>query len=619
MTRKLGWIAFFIMLCSLGADRVSAHAVLDHSNPPAEAVLAQAPAEIRLWFTEPLEPKFSRFTLLDTHGGTVNTPKSQVDSGDPTQMFMQPGPLPDGLYIVLWDTTSAADGHPATGSFEFTIGAAAGTASAIQPGLNDALSWEGIVVRTFYIFSLALLIGAIGFRVIIWNPAITEPMPDAARRMNRLLAAGWVLVGVSSIMMFALILPSDAALGDFLFGTRYGTLWLIGMGLWLIMGYVWWRHRTTSSAGWVVLVVGEVLILTHSLFTHAAATPDPGAAIAVDWLHLSLTVLWLGGLIQLLSVVGFVRGRSASDYGRLVEYFSNAARLTLVSLILTGVYAAWLQIGSIDALTSTSYGQALLIKLALLLPLLPVAGVNMLITARRLHTTHPAWAARLRGLVGAEIALVVGILLAVGALTALVPARVALAEQQKQAFQAQVRPFYDMAMQDAMHIELDISPNQVGTNSIRVTLHQEDGSLITNASAVRLRFTHTPDSLGTSELVLQNKGDGTYTASGQNLAQEGAWRLRLNFQRPDQYDSVVDFKVTTAPAPPPVNDAGSLRDRIVALILLGITLLAIAGYTMGTPHSTSPARRIAWLMAVGGVFVLIGIIGPAAQLFALTK
>src|SRR5256885_16604841 len=105
---------------------VLAHANLAQSSPAANASLQSSPNEIRLWFTETLEPNYSHFTLRDTSGNQVQTQQSQTDSTDAHQMFMPVDNLPKGLYTVVWRTVSAADGHSTQGNFAFGIGVVVG-------------------------------------------------------------------------------------------------------------------------------------------------------------------------------------------------------------------------------------------------------------------------------------------------------------------------------------------------------------------------------------------------------------------------------------------------------------------------------------------------------------
>src|SRR4029450_11879823 len=95
-----------------------------------------------------------------------------------------------------------------------------------------------------------------------------------------------------------------------------------------------------------------------------------------DWFHLLMTALWVGGLVQVFAMIGPLRKEvspAASSLGVFVGPFSNYARVAVVGLLLTGFYAAWLQVGTIEALLTTLYGQALLVKLILLLAPLGVA------------------------------------------------------------------------------------------------------------------------------------------------------------------------------------------------------------------------------------------------------
>jgi putative copper export protein len=62
-------------------------------------------------------------------------------------------------------------------------------------------------------------------------------------------------------------------------------------------------------------------------------------------------------------------------------------------LVLTGVINAWVQVGPVPALLGTAYGRWLGLKVALLGPLLAIAGVNHLVLksvpARRAVLSRP--------------------------------------------------------------------------------------------------------------------------------------------------------------------------------------------------------------------------------------
>ncbi len=589
-------IVLLLVFCAaLTGVRVQAHATLVRSIPAANEVIFTSPPRIRLWFSEPLEPQFSKVTLQDSTGKTLDTLPSQVDPPDSLQMYLVPGHLPNGLYTVSWQAVSAADGHRTTGNFAFSLGPVSGTPAAVAAAATpEPIPWTSALIRTLNLLSLALAIGTLGFWLFVWNPSVKEPQPTVERRMTRLIWAGWIFLGLMGLVSLLLEVSTaadipllqavtDPALIQVLTLTQYGGLWLTRMLLWIGLGAaLHFDSRSTFPLRWLALAAGAGILLTQSLYSHASGAHDPLASVLSDWLHLTATVLWVGGLAQFFNVILPVkRSMGMPAVGTLVGYFSNFARIAVVSLIVTGFYAAWLQIGSLDALLSTQYGQALLVKGLLILPLLVIAAINLLITHRRLLTGDTVWAGRLRGLVGAELALTAGVLLAVGVMTAIQPGRSALAQQVPAG--PTPTPFSQTQTADDLHIKLTFTPGWVGQNTFTVTLSDQQGKPVTNASLIRLRFDNQTQPLGQSELRLQNQGDGTYIAGGVNLSTPGNWRIRTNIQRPDKYDTVLDFspQVAAAPPAPAVIDVNApLPYRLPVFLLAAILAVGIGGFVI---------------------------------------
>ncbi len=66
-----------------GAGEGSAHAFLDHADPRVGSTIKTPPAQVRLWFTQQLEPAFSTMRVLDTAGKQVDKQDVKVDSSKP--------------------------------------------------------------------------------------------------------------------------------------------------------------------------------------------------------------------------------------------------------------------------------------------------------------------------------------------------------------------------------------------------------------------------------------------------------------------------------------------------------------------------------------------------------
>ena len=108
-------------LLALAAAAAQAHALLDHASPLVGSTVRTAPKTLTLWFTQKLEPAFSRVEVRDASGARVDTGKAQVDRGDPAVMRIGLRPLKSGTYLVHWRVLSV-DTHTTEGTFSFSVG-----------------------------------------------------------------------------------------------------------------------------------------------------------------------------------------------------------------------------------------------------------------------------------------------------------------------------------------------------------------------------------------------------------------------------------------------------------------------------------------------------------------
>jgi hypothetical protein len=104
-----------LLMMMLAATPAFAHARLTTSDPAANAKV-KSPNEIRLTFSETLEPAFSSATLTDAAGKTV--PVSKAVGG--TNITLLPLTLKPGAYKVSWQSVGQ-DTHRLNGSFGFTV------------------------------------------------------------------------------------------------------------------------------------------------------------------------------------------------------------------------------------------------------------------------------------------------------------------------------------------------------------------------------------------------------------------------------------------------------------------------------------------------------------------
>ncbi len=120
--RRSRFVVFPLALGGLlvAAVPAFAHAHLDHAVPAMSGTVAQAPAQLELFFTEGVVPHFCRVELLDPHGKQVKTGAPETAKGNTSELLVALPKLAAGTYTVDWHATSE-DSHKTKGSYKFTV------------------------------------------------------------------------------------------------------------------------------------------------------------------------------------------------------------------------------------------------------------------------------------------------------------------------------------------------------------------------------------------------------------------------------------------------------------------------------------------------------------------
>jgi methionine-rich copper-binding protein CopC len=96
------------------------HSGLQRTEPPAESNLKRPPSEVKLYFTERLEPAYSTVRVKDDNGAQVDRQDAHVDPSNPLLLRATLQPLEQGAYTVNWRVLSV-DGHVTEGRFAFQV------------------------------------------------------------------------------------------------------------------------------------------------------------------------------------------------------------------------------------------------------------------------------------------------------------------------------------------------------------------------------------------------------------------------------------------------------------------------------------------------------------------
>ncbi|HEY7132109.1 MAG TPA: hypothetical protein VH440_07640, partial [Candidatus Limnocylindrales bacterium] len=357
---------------------------------------------------------------------------------------------------------------------------------------------------------------------------------------------------------------------------------------------VWWlANRRPRAALPIAGIAGLVGLVLVGLGGHAAgfAEPAPVAAMSV---HLAAASVWLSGLL-VLAWLALLPEHATEPMSAIVPRFSGVAIVTIGLVGATGIYADWLQTGSLLAL-ETPYQATLALKVTVTASALVIGWLNYRSAGRD---------RRFGGRVVGEAALAVAIVVVTGFLASGSPPGPAAPIQIARASSTAL---------DAGDAELEISPGRPGPTQFTVVLSTApaDGATVEldlnrldQPAETRLPLRPSADRLTWMAPGGLLPADSRFDAAAIVRDGAGAEQSRTRFAF-----ALDDETIVSGRAEPPLDP--------IVLVALALLLAAIAagGFLLARralPGSDWRSGRVA-LLAGGvtslalGLLVLVG--GP---------
>lgn len=610
----LGTLLAALLLAS--AAPASAHAALRASDPADGAVLKSSPRAVTLTFTEAVGLLDDSFRVYDPTNHRVDTSEAEHGpAGSDTARITFPKKLGTGTFTVAWRIVSA-DSHPVSGALTFSVGKPSATTASVSTGPveNPVTGSLYNIGRYVAYLAMALLTGTVAFI------AVCRP-PDPAALRTPIRTAWWALLA-ATLFLFVLRAPYEegtspatafdlSALAESATG-RPGLALLARVALLALTAALHHhlllrkrvsRDRPSRPLLATAAALAVALALTWAAAEHASAGIQVPLAMTSSVLHLLSMALWLGGLTALLITLQ----RSATPLpAAVVTRFSRVAFASVTVLVVTGVYQSWRGLGSWQALTDTSYGRLLLVKLAAVTLLLAAASQSRRWTAKLAPApavTAPARVplpvgapadlpaapdaptadeppasdkpspsdeppasgeppaaasagrhqAALRRSVLAEVAVGVAVLGITTILTGTLPGRAAAeAAESGTASAAAGIPAASVALvpfdvgtpNGHGKVQITLDPGRVGANSVQAVVFGPDGGIST-VPELRLSFTLAAQKIGPLPANVTDRG-GYWAADSVNLPIAGEWTMTVTVRVSDLDQVTVTKKLRIA-------------------------------------------------------------------------
>ena len=525
---KRSLLAIAVTLAALtAAPAAFAHAILQESTPSNNSVVRTSPKTVSLRFNEAVETAFGSIRVYDCGGGRVDSGKITRPSKDSVAVTID-RKLARGTYTVTWRVISA-DSHPVAGAFVFNVKRAnASTCKQVfgakTPGTIDALFK---FVRALD-FALILLVvgGAIALAVVLRSAAA-----ELRTRLFRILAGlsfGLVVAGALCIVLQGAVAGgfglSEAFRWDTVHSvlqTRFGHAFLWQIGVAIVVGAL---AMMASRSRRLELLPLFALLLIPTISAAGHARTSGALAIFLDVFHVAAASTWVGGLaftILALLLAGDDRWPLAS---RAVPRFSLIAVLSVATLIVAGSLRGYQEVRSFHGLWDTTYGQLLLVKIALVLPLLGLGAYNNRYAVPRLKRQIASVVEQRRFLraAGTELAIMAVIVGVTAVLVTEPPAKASISAAKYATDTIPIGP---------LELNYLIDPAKTGPNVIHLYFYRPKSGFPASVDDAKMSATLPSKNLGPLRIPLTRIVPSHYTTSSGVFPEAGDWQVTFEIRR----------------------------------------------------------------------------------------
>jgi copper transport protein len=527
LLRRGGGVALLTAIIGLAtAAPAAAHPYLLSSNPTSGAILASAPSQLDINYTEGLDRPYCSMVLIAPDGHHVDT--HQVSADAPTQLAVVPDqPLDEqGTYAVNW-TAVGDDGHTVIGTFGFSIGhpsanAAVQSTSFGTTGSSSTAGGARRVLRAVLPFATVLLAA-----FLLLGRSLAGSGLWAARGRRAALGA----VVALEVALAALTLSSGglSAFGSSATGGKLiAELVLTALVVPVVVdgGRLAKSERPSGWRLWLGGVVAVALLFVLAYSGHAASQPTSrrDLALAVYTVHLLAVSVWIGALIAVV-----LRAAPQRSLRPLVA-------VSLVAVLATGVATTDWGLRTLRDVPDTLYGK-LAITLLVLFVVMVWLGIAGSFSGRSLMVVE--------AVVAAGTLLVAGIL-----------GQVSLPLDEPYASQTYATstgvPLAAAAVgSDGLDIAT-LAPGIVGRNTLVLEVgHNDQDDFLSPVSGLR-SVTATVSCGGCGapdqQVTLRPTGGGSEWTTDVSLSRAASWLVTATVSRPTGRPDTVRFAERVSPA-----------------------------------------------------------------------
>ena len=569
-----------VSLLGFGAIHTSfGHAFVIDSSPSQSASIAASPQQIDVFFSEPVDLRYSNLKVLDSNGKQVDKGDVRYLQNDESKLTVSVPLLKDGTYTVSTNVLSQIDGHVTENAFVFAIGQAVLPTNVSSAGPSSTLYLPEALARFPTLLAQVMIVGAAFGSLWMWSPlskifSLTESTSKIRHIVNKNLAiyyvvASIILVSSNFAILYFQAIAINGSVLDVL-GTRFGTVLLERSVIsFIILGLSLYEYRQfrkkeshtfsrLESIG--ILTLGIILLATTSLIGHGASSKQLTPLI-IDFVHNLTASIWIGGTFYLAFVlIPILKASKMNLYYKLatlsvwIPRYSTLVVTLLGILIITGPFLLYILEDNLSLVIGSLYGTFLIAKLSLAGLMVILGGyssifiynrvVNLLKAAQVVGIKSSNYKlpngesdserkadstiVNFRRALVIESILGIALLLSVGLLvnTGVPESEMQNMSQASTAESIEIEHYESTRFVDNdTKIGLSITPFEVGNNNFKVSFLDENGNPIEVQSA-EIKYRQIEKSIGPITIDLEKQSTGVFSANA-SFGIPGLWDMEI--------------------------------------------------------------------------------------------
>lgn len=245
------------------------------------------------------------------------------------------------------------------------------------------MQFMGIISEPLLYLCFSILIGSFLLRIV---PTTSRPDFNVPKGVLMAATAGIALFSFVPVLQLILHLYQDIGFlqtsKSVLFTFEVGKAWIFTylVSNVLFIYIVWFDYRIKPIYAYTGLAITLILILALGWSSHAASI-EQGKGFLVHTMHFLAVTIWVG----ILFVVSW-SSKNHLNWQNFLRWFTPVAIICFMTTALSGLYLMTIVVEYKDYANSwmLPYGQALLIKHLLIIPLIVYAFINSVLVRREL-------------------------------------------------------------------------------------------------------------------------------------------------------------------------------------------------------------------------------------------